>query len=38
MKKSITMEDMMHFAYVKNEGWVPNWEMMNRINMDCPLE
>jgi hypothetical protein len=19
------MEDMMHFAYVRNEGWVPNW-------------
>jgi hypothetical protein len=24
-KKSLLMEDMMHFAYVRNEGWVPNW-------------
>ncbi len=24
-EKSLLMEDMMHFAYVKNEGWVPNW-------------
>jgi predicted nuclease with TOPRIM domain len=24
-KKSLLMEDMMHFAYVKNEGWVPIW-------------
>ncbi len=24
-EKAILMADMMHFAYVKNEGWVPNW-------------
>lgn len=24
-EKAVLMEDMMHFAYVKNEGWVPNW-------------
>lgn len=24
-EKALLMEDMMHFAYVRNEGWVPNW-------------
>lgn len=24
-EKALLMEDMMHFAYVKNEGWVPIW-------------
>lgn len=24
-EKALLMEDMMHFAYIKNEGWVPNW-------------
>lgn len=24
-EKALLMADMMHFAYVRNEGWVPNW-------------
>ena len=24
-EKALLMADMMHFAYVKNEGWKPNW-------------
>jgi hypothetical protein len=24
-EKALLMADMMYFAYVKNEGWVPNW-------------
>lgn len=24
-EKALLMADMMHFAYVRNEGWVPDW-------------
>ena len=24
-EKTLLMADMMHFAYVRNEGWMPNW-------------
>ena len=25
-EKALLMADMMHFAYARNEGWVPDWE------------
>lgn len=25
-EKALLMADMMHFAYVRNEGWMPDWE------------
>ena len=25
-EKTLLMADMMHFAYARNEGWVPNWK------------
>ena len=29
-EKTLLMADMMHFAYVRNEGWVPDWKDENR--------
>ena len=26
-EKALLMADMMHFAYARNDGWVPDWEI-----------
>ena len=28
-EKALLLADMMHFAYVRNKGWLPDWENYN---------
>lgn len=37
-EKSVLMADMMHFAYVRNEGWLPDWADEDEYKYGIALE